>query len=204
MVVDTAGAVRTFTHPAVLARQEARIFPQSMRHAFAQTVARHIDHADSASVGDTTLPLAIHDVTSRRVIDASRKRASSMAMVDLGARPTKRQRQQLLDQPTQPTPLDPESEPDDAPEPVQMYVQLTIGNDAAVKELYESRFQQLQQLGCKIVAKAWIKRIHPRKQTKHPYRGGLPKAPPWWPEGIKHREPDHLLKPGERPFPLSW
>uniref|UniRef100_V5EWZ4 Subtelomeric hrmA-associated cluster protein AFUB-079030/YDR124W-like helical bundle domain-containing protein n=1 Tax=Kalmanozyma brasiliensis (strain GHG001) TaxID=1365824 RepID=V5EWZ4_KALBG len=56
------------------------------------------------------------------------------------------------------------------------------------------RFAQLQQSVCKIVAKAWIKIIEPKKQTRCPYNKGESGKPSWWPEGVRHKEPDHLMK----------
>lgn len=59
----------------------------------------------------------------------------------------------------------------------------------------------MQQSACKVMGKAFVKLVEPRKQTHHPYTGGNDKAPSWWPptigEGaVRHKEPDHLLKPG--------
>jgi hypothetical protein len=62
-------------------------------------------------------------------------------------------------------------------------------------EFLELRFSQLQQGMCKTVAKAWIKIIEPKKQTRCPYNKGEEGKPTWWPEGVRHKEPDHLMKP---------
>jgi hypothetical protein len=62
---------------------------------------------------------------------------------------------------------------------------------------YESKFAALQQATCKLVVKAWIKVIEPKKQMKYPYNKGEELKPAWWPEGVRHREPDHLSKSGE-------
>lgn len=69
---------------------------------------------------------------------------------------------------------------------------------------YEQRFKNCQQAACKLIAKAWIKTIEPKKQSTHPYTGKDEKAPDWWPqpwgEGqenrVRHKEPDHLYKRG--------
>lgn len=70
-------------------------------------------------------------------------------------------------------------------------------------------FENFQQLNCRAIAKAFVKLVEPRKQVNHPYNGRSTTAgmsqrvdpeltkPQWWPEGIRHREPDHLLKFGE-------
>ena len=76
------------------------------------------------------------------------------------------------------------------------YKPLTIGNEAEVIIFLETRFRQLQQLSCKIVAKAWIKVIEPKKQTRYPYNRGEESKPDWWPDDVRHKEPDHLMKPG--------
>ena len=73
---------------------------------------------------------------------------------------------------------------------------LVIGNAAEVTTFLETRFRQLQQLCCKIVAKQWIKVIEPKKQTRYPYNRGEESKPEWWPVDVRHKEPDHLMKPG--------
>ncbi|KAJ5471875.1 hypothetical protein N7539_008818 [Penicillium diatomitis] len=59
-----------------------------------------------------------------------------------------------------------------------------------------------------VVAEAFIKFIEPRKQARYPYNGCKPPPgslpgsradpektkPEWWPRGVIHMEPDHLLK----------
>lgn len=66
---------------------------------------------------------------------------------------------------------------------------------AARTAFLELRFSQLQQGMCKTVAKAWIKIIEPKKQTRCPYNKGEEGKPAWWPDGVRHKEPDHLMKP---------
>ena len=74
---------------------------------------------------------------------------------------------------------------------------LTLSADA-IDNYYASRFAALQQATCKLVVKAWIKVIEPKKQMKFPYNKGEDLKPAWWPEGVRHREPDHLSKTGKR------
>jgi hypothetical protein len=87
--------------------------------------------------------------------------------------------------------------------------------DRPLLALYYSKvFQNLQQTNCRILAKAYIKLVEPRKQVNHPYNGrkvvaGNPtqfdpnvSKPPWWPSGVSHREPDHLPKVGRRSITL--
>lgn len=96
---------------------------------------------------------------------------------------------------------------DDAGPAVQVVVAkrgLRIGNNEDVWKFYEQRFKSIQQTACKTIAKAWIKLIAPKKQSNHPYTGQEAKAPDWWPkptgstkeERVRHKEPDHLHKPG--------
>lgn len=73
--------------------------------------------------------------------------------------------------------------------------QVTLSDKAARTAFFELRFGQMQQGMCKTVAKAWIKIIEPKKQTRCPYNKGEEGKPDWWPEGVRHKEPDHLMKP---------
>ena len=89
------------------------------------------------------------------------------------------------------------------PVPVQKVQQLRIGDSAEVEKFYACRFKDMHQVSCKVIAKAFVKWVEPKKQTHHPYTKGDSKAPPWWPpttgdENVKvrHKEPDHLSKPG--------
>lgn len=68
-------------------------------------------------------------------------------------------------------------------------------------QYYAARFAALQQATCKLVVKAWIKVIEPKKQMKFPYNKGEDLKPSWWPAGVRHREPDHLSKLGESDSP---
>ncbi len=87
----------------------------------------------------------------------------------------------------------------------QTRISVEIGQQQAIWDLYDERFRNLQQTACKIMAKAWIKIIEPKKQSNHPYTGSEAKAPDWWPkpwaptkEGrVRHKEPDHLHKHGK-------
>ncbi|KAJ5600988.1 hypothetical protein N7450_002055, partial [Penicillium hetheringtonii] len=75
-----------------------------------------------------------------------------------------------------------------------------------LRQYYEKAFENLQQTNCRVLAKAYVKLVEPRKQVHYPYNGRKivagktqqlePDAskPPWWPSGVNHREPDHLLK----------
>ncbi len=73
--------------------------------------------------------------------------------------------------------------------------EITLSTLASRTAFLELRFGQLQQGVCKTVAKAWIKIIEPKKQTRCPYNKGEAGKPEWWPAGVRHKEPDHLMKP---------
>lgn len=88
------------------------------------------------------------------------------------------------------------------PVPVQGKQQLIIGDSDEVWQYYQTRFRDMQQSACKVMGKAFVRLVEPKKQTHHPYTKGDEKAPPWWPEttgadGVRHKEPDHLLKRGK-------
>ncbi|KAL2832793.1 hypothetical protein BJY01DRAFT_253723, partial [Aspergillus pseudoustus] len=84
---------------------------------------------------------------------------------------------------------------------------LPISNQPLLRKYYAKAFDSLQQTNCRILAKAYIKLVEPRKQVNFPYNGrkhisGTPQQfdpestkPAWWPSGVTHREPDHLRKP---------
>lgn len=75
---------------------------------------------------------------------------------------------------------------------------------------YKSAFRAIQQSLCRLVAKEWIKYIHPKKQSTHPYNGKVAgrsvngdsesTKPPYWPKDVRHKEPDHISKDGEFPI----
>ncbi|KFZ20278.1 hypothetical protein V501_00231 [Pseudogymnoascus sp. VKM F-4519 (FW-2642)] len=76
---------------------------------------------------------------------------------------------------------------------------ITIGDDAARDDVYRGCLKDMQQNGCKVLGKAWVKLLEPKKQSTYPYTKGASKRPPWWPamtgpNKIRHKEPDHLHK----------
>ncbi|CAK7275487.1 hypothetical protein SEPCBS57363_006711 [Sporothrix epigloea] len=81
-------------------------------------------------------------------------------------------------------------------------VPVQISNEQVIWNIYDQRFRGLQQTACKLIAKAWVKLVEPKKQSTHPYTGSDEKAPDWWPkpwgttrdEKVRHKEPDHLYK----------
>lgn len=86
---------------------------------------------------------------------------------------------------------------------------ISVRDRDILRRYYEKVFINLQQTNCRVIAKAYIKRVEPRKQVLHPYNGRKilngntqqfhpdETKPLWWPSGVSHREPDHLPKAGE-------
>lgn len=82
---------------------------------------------------------------------------------------------------------------------------ISIGDDAARDDVYRQCLKDMQQNGCKVLGKAWVKLLEPKKQSTYPYTKGASKRPPWWPamtgpNKIRHKEPDHLHKRGILPL----
>ncbi|WFD19529.1 hypothetical protein MCAP1_001761 [Malassezia caprae] len=108
---------------------------------------------------------------------------------------------QLPQAPRMSTPMHPSAKltsmPPQRPTPPVPHVKHTIElkDEAARTAFLELRFSQLQQVMCKMIAKEWIKVIEPKKQTRFPYNKGEAGRPGWWPAGVRHKEPDHLMKP---------
>lgn len=83
---------------------------------------------------------------------------------------------------------------------------ITVGDSDEVWKAYDERFKSIQQSACKLIAKAWVKAVEPKKQSTHPYTGSDEKAPDWWPkpwgpnkeQRVRHKEPDHLYKRGKK------
>ncbi|KAG8863320.1 hypothetical protein FRB96_008811 [Tulasnella sp. 330] len=72
---------------------------------------------------------------------------------------------------------------------------INSGSSASpLDEWFCNQFHRLQQTTTKLVAKCWIKVIEPKKQNKFPYQKGDASKPDWWPQTLRHKEPDHLLK----------
>lgn len=82
-----------------------------------------------------------------------------------------------------------------------------IGDNEKWEKWMVSALCALQQLGCRTMAKEWIKAIHPKKQSTNPYNGKNPETkqqgdpndikPVYWPNDVQHKEPDHIHKEGD-------
>lgn len=87
---------------------------------------------------------------------------------------------------------------------------LSLKDTKSLRRYYEKVFDSVQQTNCRVLAKAYVKLIEPQKKVKYPYNGRKAVAgvmqqlspeeskPPWWPPQVRHQEPDHLLKTGNR------
>ncbi|KAJ6157450.1 hypothetical protein N7470_005042 [Penicillium chermesinum] len=92
------------------------------------------------------------------------------------------------------------------PTPAIGHTVLRVDNRELLRRFYAKAFEEFQQLNCRSIAKSYIKLVEPRKQVHFPYNGrttiaGVPQRvnpemtkPGWWPAGVVHKEPDHLLK----------
>jgi hypothetical protein len=50
--------------------------------------------------------------------------------------------------------------------------QLAISNETEVERFYFARFEELQKSCCKVVGKAFVKLVEPKKPTYYPYTNG--------------------------------
>ena len=85
---------------------------------------------------------------------------------------------------------------------------IPIHDPQTLVRMYEKAFENLQQTNCRVLAKAFIKVVEPRKQVNYPYNGRKAiggrtvqldpeqTKPPWWAPQVRYREPDHLPKVG--------
>lgn len=85
--------------------------------------------------------------------------------------------------------------------PIRKTQSVRVDDEEELEKLYNVRFKDMHQNACKIMGKAFVKLVEPKKQTHHPYTKGNEHAPDWWPSttgenAIRHKEPDHLLKNG--------
>lgn len=71
---------------------------------------------------------------------------------------------------------------------------VNLASSIAVEQYLLRCVTSFQQFNCKALCKAWIKLIEPKKQTNYPYNLGDRGKPDWWPNNVRHKEPDHLMK----------
>ncbi|KAM3509080.1 hypothetical protein MY10362_000789 [Beauveria mimosiformis] len=135
-------------------------------------------------------------VFNRHIFSRSRPgdRRRSSALADWGS-PARSGRKR-------PRPRNPLNDDEDTQMTVSSRRGIRVGDSDAVWGFYEQRFKNCQQTACKLIAKAWVKAVEPKKQSTHPYTGSDEKAPDWWPkpwgptkdDKVRHKEPDHLYK----------
>ncbi|EGX89113.1 kinesin, putative [Cordyceps militaris CM01] len=135
-------------------------------------------------------------VFNRHIFNRSRPgdRRRSSALADWGS-PARSGRKR-------PRPRNPLNDDEDTQMTVSSRRGIRVGDSDAVWAFYEQRFKNCQQTACKLIAKAWVKAVEPKKQSTHPYTGSDEKAPDWWPkpwgptkdDKVRHKEPDHLYK----------
>ena len=86
------------------------------------------------------------------------------------------------------------------------FVQFRISDKDGLEKWFGEAFKAVQQVSCRLIAKVWIKKIHPRKQSTNPYNGNHPRdkprdpertKPDYWPAGVQHKEPDHIDRSGK-------
>jgi uncharacterized protein DUF2841 len=134
--------------------------------------------------------------TSRRTLDRRHIKADTFEEEPFPYKTRKRARAQVY-----------RRDPDDDEVPVSKTTArkpIKVGQEEELWKFYEQRFKNCQQTACKLIAKAWVKAVEPKKQSNHPYTGSDEKAPEWWPkpwgttrdEKVRHKEPDHLYKKG--------
>ncbi|KAI9837543.1 MAG: hypothetical protein M1819_007194 [Sarea resinae] len=216
MVLDERGRVGTHMSPAI-DKLGKTIFPRDVRDRFAQAVRDSISGANhkaaeqrydnfrpasddepargsAACPSDSPRPLLRRSSIKRPNI---RRRASSAREEShLAKRRKASSRDTAIVEPIELSDSDSmEDSESNSKFNEGCHDALEIGDEKALQEFFDTRFKQFQQLNCKAVAKQWIKVVEPKKQTNFPYKAAEDDGPPWWPKGVRHREPDHLLKP---------
>lgn len=194
------GHFRTRVSPA-LERQEDELFNDDFREIFLACVEKRHPHLDASSLGSRIS--SPNKRTCRGLLSPRPGAEGGLQHHSSGSSIDTTEDIDLEDQS-----YARDAEGDDVPR-----VPLAIGDTEKVDAYYEFAFRAFQQINCRQIAKAYIKLIEPRKQVKHPYNGGkgIPgekrdpekTKPDWWPEGVAHREPDHLKKPGQLIYPVS-
>ncbi|KAM0752046.1 hypothetical protein T439DRAFT_379175 [Meredithblackwellia eburnea MCA 4105] len=79
------------------------------------------------------------------------------------------------------------------PPPTPTHAQHTF-TAPALTAWYSDKISSIIVRACCTICKIWIKVVEPKKQTNFPYLSGDTGKPPWWPENVRHREPEHLVK----------
>ncbi|KAJ5379742.1 uncharacterized protein N7496_002170 [Penicillium cataractarum] len=224
--IDRDGNLRHEASPSIRNSREAILSP-GVTNAFLQAVARSGETVPSHSLleAGTTTPsppqrvlggqIPLRPLLNRAAESPETLGPDGHHRSAMGPRPTiqpamwPRQQQQLLQQQQQQQPQ-PQTRQRPWNEEVSMRSNqkalISIRDKDFLHRYYEKVFQNLQQTNCRVLAKAYVKLVEPRKQVNYPYNGRKIVAgrtqqlepdetkPPWWPSGVSHREPDHLPK----------
>ncbi|EON66018.1 hypothetical protein W97_05261 [Coniosporium apollinis CBS 100218] len=191
-------------------RDESDIFldqPAKDEYAGAEHAVLLEKPSSCNSRSGVTSPRAKPGRSSRR--SKGRKRPDGRAAEQLGAGKRARSSSPTVSQADEDEDDDAEQSDKDRPKSFHFF----IADTDKFAMAYTLRLEQLQQLICKMMLKSWIKVVEPKKQAKYPYNTQkikrsqkqartsnaepeMPqKIPPWWPiDGVRHIEPDHLLK----------
>ncbi|KAF3389426.1 Uncharacterized protein F1880_004497 [Penicillium rolfsii] len=221
--IDRDGNLRHEASPSIRNSREAILSP-GVTNAFLQAVARSGETVPSHSLieaGITTpsTPQRVpgSQMSLRPLLDRAAQNSELIGTDGhrgpLGPRPTLQpamwprqqqiqlQQQQQQQQPSRQRPWNEEG----SMRSIQTAL-ISIRDKDFLYRYYEKVFQNLQQTNCRVLAKAYVKLVEPRKQVNYPYNGRKIVAgrtqqlepdetkPPWWPSGVSHREPDHLPK----------
>lgn len=188
--------------------------PQPSCHIpFAHYALIYVDSAgklgceESASIMDQNITLFTPDVRQTFLETLGEKIGFHQPLVGSSPRRVRRRRGNAPASMTN-SRLAEDSDSDDYSPAGNETTSIRVGDSNKLMNYYEGALKHFQQLNCRMVAKAFIKFIEPRKQVRHPYNGGKPPAgsapgttgdpektkPEWWPPGVMHKEPDHLRK----------
>ncbi|KAJ5573878.1 uncharacterized protein N7459_008305 [Penicillium hispanicum] len=179
--LDSEGKLKVDESPSIQ-EQKSTVFTPEVRQNFLEILGERI---------------GFHQPAARRTMEVSPRRVRRRRGNAPGSSVTENR---LIDH---------GSDSDDySPNGSNEMIALRVGDTQKVLSYYEGALKHFQQLNCRMVAKAFIKFIEPRKQVRHPYNGGKPPPgsapgttgdpektkPEWWPPGVMHKEPDHLRK----------
>ncbi|KAI5459862.1 hypothetical protein BGZ63DRAFT_259641 [Mariannaea sp. PMI_226] len=186
--------------PACFSGPEGTLGPELIRNFFDEDRYKRV--ADLLDTGETPENIKLSDYIGsgsvhRQTVDYPRSRVVDrrrMSNFEEWDTPGRSVRKRLRGQ---------QSAADDIPTARTVHRRgIKVENSQELWEFYEQRFKNCQQTACKLIAKAWVKAVEPKKQSTHPYTGSDERAPDWWPkpwgptkeDKVRHKEPDHLYK----------
>ncbi|PYH47945.1 DUF2841 domain-containing protein [Aspergillus saccharolyticus JOP 1030-1] len=197
LYIDHSGQLRSEGSPSI-AGSEREIFTEEVQAKFLRSVASAWHLHPSKSEG-CHMPAPDTTTAYSSWAQPGTARPASLIPCDLVSLRFKRPRRSLRQ-------TESSSTSDNEPNSATRATVLRLGETDILRQYYEKAFDRFQQLNCRVIAKAFIKLVEPRKQVNHPYNGRRTSAsssqrmdpeltkPNWWPAGVTHREPDHLFK----------